>query len=83
MFYLIHRDQSDKNIARKLREEIDEIVGNSEPTYEITKKMKYAEAWYVSFSFVLKTRPVRLCVYFVYVAYKFPRLSALVALPFV
>lgn len=48
MFYLIHRDQSDKNIARKLREEIDEIVGDSEPTYEITKKMKYAEAWYVS-----------------------------------
>jgi phosphoribosyl-ATP pyrophosphohydrolase len=47
MFYLIHRDQSDKNIARKLREEIDEVIGDAEPTYETTKKMTYAEAWYV------------------------------------
>ncbi|KAG0278084.1 hypothetical protein BGZ95_004750 [Linnemannia exigua] len=44
MFYLIHRDSSDKNIARKLREEIDEVIGDAEPTYETTKKMKYAEA---------------------------------------
>ena len=47
MMYLIHTNASDKNIARKLREEVDEVMGDSEPTYESTKKMKYAEAWYV------------------------------------
>ncbi|KAF9921507.1 hypothetical protein FBU30_008446 [Linnemannia zychae] len=44
MFYLLHRDSTNKSILQKLRTEIDEVVGDSELTYETTKKMKYAEA---------------------------------------
>ncbi|KAG0216091.1 hypothetical protein BGX28_005986 [Mortierella sp. GBA30] len=45
MFYLMHRSSTDKNIARKLREEIDTVLGDEMPTYESSKHMKYAEAW--------------------------------------
>ncbi|KAF9963339.1 hypothetical protein BGZ65_004207 [Modicella reniformis] len=44
MFYLMHRSSSDKNIVRKLQQEIDEVLGGELPTYESYKKMKYAEA---------------------------------------
>ncbi|KAF9180890.1 hypothetical protein BGZ51_009641 [Haplosporangium sp. Z 767] len=44
MFYLMHRDSTDKNIAHKLREEIDRVLGDEMPTYESSKQMKYSEA---------------------------------------
>ncbi|KAF9116297.1 hypothetical protein BGX27_003605 [Mortierella sp. AM989] len=44
MFYLMHRTSSDKNIVRKLQEEIQNVLGDELPTYESSKKMKYAEA---------------------------------------
>ncbi|KAF9365875.1 hypothetical protein BGX34_007824 [Mortierella sp. NVP85] len=44
MFYLMHRSSADKNIVRKLQQEIDDVLGNEVPTYESYKKMKYAEA---------------------------------------
>ncbi|KAF9429582.1 Protein kinase alk2 [Podila epigama] len=44
MFYLMHRDSADKNIVHKLREEIDNVLGDDMPSYETTKAMKYAEA---------------------------------------
>lgn len=45
MFYLMHRSSADKNIVRKLRQEIEDVLGDELPTYESYKKMKYAEAW--------------------------------------
>ncbi|KAF9436991.1 hypothetical protein BGZ76_002346 [Entomortierella beljakovae] len=45
MFYLMHRSTSDKNITKKLRDEIQSVLGDDGvPTYESSKKMKYAEA---------------------------------------
>ncbi|KAI1314681.1 hypothetical protein EDD11_001893, partial [Mortierella claussenii] len=44
MFYLMYRSSTDKNIVRKLQQEIDEVLGDELPTYESSKKMKYAEA---------------------------------------
>ncbi|KAF8986427.1 hypothetical protein BGZ46_003534 [Entomortierella lignicola] len=44
MFYLMHRSSSDKNIVLKLQEEIETVLGDELPTYESSKKMKYAEA---------------------------------------
>ncbi|KAG0338708.1 hypothetical protein BG000_003520 [Podila horticola] len=44
MFYLMHRTSADKNIVVKLREEIDTVLGDSMPSYESSKEMKYAEA---------------------------------------
>lgn len=45
MFYLMHRASADKNIVRKLQEEIKTVLGDEMPTYESSKHMKYAEAW--------------------------------------
>ncbi|KAF9172093.1 hypothetical protein BGX21_005455 [Mortierella sp. AD011] len=44
MFYLMHRSSSDKNIVLRLQKEIDDVLGDGLPTYESSKKMKYAEA---------------------------------------
>ncbi|KAG0365159.1 cytochrome P450 [Gamsiella multidivaricata] len=44
MFYLMHRSSTDKNIVHKLRQEIKDVLGDDLPTYESSKKMKYAEA---------------------------------------
>ncbi|KAF8939038.1 cytochrome P450 [Dissophora ornata] len=44
MFYLMHRSSTDKNVVRKLHEEIENVLGDELPTYESYKKMKYAEA---------------------------------------
>ncbi|KAF9965337.1 hypothetical protein BGZ70_005027 [Mortierella alpina] len=44
MFYLMHRTSADKNIVRKLQEEIKTVLGDEMPTYESSKHMKYAEA---------------------------------------
>ncbi|KAF9586111.1 hypothetical protein BGW38_009562 [Lunasporangiospora selenospora] len=44
MFYLLHRSSTDKNIVKRLQEEIDTVLGDDEPTYESHKKMKFAEA---------------------------------------
>ncbi|KAF9940313.1 hypothetical protein BGZ75_000952 [Mortierella antarctica] len=44
MFYLMHRASADKNIIRKLQEEIKTVLGDEMPTYESSKHMKYAEA---------------------------------------
>ncbi|CAO3574463.1 unnamed protein product [Mortierella alpina] len=47
MFYLMHRTSADKSIVRKLQEEIKTVLGDEMPTYESSKHMKYAEAWYL------------------------------------
>ncbi|KAF9913788.1 hypothetical protein BX616_009568 [Lobosporangium transversale] len=44
MFYLMFRNSTDKDVAFKLRKEIEEVLGDQEPTYETYKQMKYAEA---------------------------------------
>ncbi|KAG0005569.1 hypothetical protein BGZ80_009865 [Entomortierella chlamydospora] len=43
LFYLLLRDGSDKSIT-KLVQEVDEVLGGTEPTSETFKKQKYAEA---------------------------------------
>lgn len=40
----MHRSSADKSIARKLREEIENVLGDDMPSYESSKQMKYAEA---------------------------------------
>ncbi|KAF9349163.1 hypothetical protein BGX26_012512 [Mortierella sp. AD094] len=44
IFYLLLRDGADKNIMNKLVQEVDEVLGGSAPSYETSKKQKYAEA---------------------------------------
>ncbi|KAG0365346.1 cytochrome P450 [Gamsiella multidivaricata] len=44
MFYLMHRQQADKNITKQLIEETDRILQGGEPTYDSTKQQKYAES---------------------------------------
>ncbi|KAG0339659.1 Protein kinase alk2, partial [Podila humilis] len=44
MFYLMHRNGADKNIVVKLREEIETVLGDTMPSYESSKSMKYSEA---------------------------------------
>ncbi|KAG0321315.1 hypothetical protein BGZ99_003964 [Dissophora globulifera] len=44
MFYLMHSSSADKNIAQKLRKEIEDVLGDDLPSYESSKKMVYAEA---------------------------------------
>ncbi|KAF9896915.1 hypothetical protein BX616_006509, partial [Lobosporangium transversale] len=43
-FYLMHRTQAGPEIVQKLVKETNDILGGGEPTYESTKKQKYAEA---------------------------------------
>ncbi|KAF9584844.1 hypothetical protein BGW38_004960 [Lunasporangiospora selenospora] len=43
-FYLLHRSQSNPDVIKRLREEGDTILHGGSPTYEDTKKQKYAEA---------------------------------------
>ena len=45
MFYLIYRDGADKDIAKNLTEEVDDVLQGGDPTYETHKQQKYAEAW--------------------------------------
>lgn len=45
MFYLVYRDGTDKEIAQKLTQEVDDVLQGGEPTYESYKQQKYAEAW--------------------------------------
>ncbi|KAF9362355.1 hypothetical protein BGX34_006345 [Mortierella sp. NVP85] len=44
MFYLIYRDGADKDIARNLTKEVDDVLQGRDPTYETHKQQKYAEA---------------------------------------
>ncbi|KAF9981186.1 hypothetical protein BGZ65_004231, partial [Modicella reniformis] len=44
MFYLIYRDGTDKNISKLLTQEVDDVLGGGDPTYETYKQQKYAEA---------------------------------------
>ncbi|KAF9334777.1 hypothetical protein BG006_001525 [Podila minutissima] len=44
MFYLLHRSSVNRGILPKLVSEISSSLGNSSPTYEVLKQMKYAEA---------------------------------------
>ncbi|KAF9427327.1 hypothetical protein BGZ76_002387 [Entomortierella beljakovae] len=46
-FALIYHGATDKEIAKKLREEADEIFKGSDPTYEQLKQMKYTEACFL------------------------------------
>ncbi|KAG0368788.1 hypothetical protein BGZ54_001157 [Gamsiella multidivaricata] len=43
-FYLMHRTEVQKDIVEKLVKETDDILQGQDPTYESTKKQKYAEA---------------------------------------
>ncbi|KAF9360361.1 hypothetical protein BGX26_009713 [Mortierella sp. AD094] len=44
MLYMIYRDGADENIAKTLIQEVDNILGESDPTYDTYKKQKYTEA---------------------------------------
>lgn len=55
MFYLIYRDDSDKNIQTTLVQEVDDVLGGSVPTYETFKNLKFVEAWYDHISKVPRT----------------------------
>ncbi|KAI8358585.1 cytochrome P450 [Mortierella sp. GBAus27b] len=44
MFYLLHRDVSDKDIIKNLTQEVDDVLGGGDPTYDTYKRQKYAEA---------------------------------------
>ncbi|KAF9898270.1 hypothetical protein BX616_004262, partial [Lobosporangium transversale] len=44
MFYLLHRDGTDKTIAKGLAAEADDVLGGQDPTYETYKRQKFAEA---------------------------------------
>ncbi|KAG0331604.1 Protein kinase alk2 [Podila horticola] len=57
MFYLIYRDDSDKNIQTTLVREVDDVLGGSIPTYETFKNLKFAEA-----CFYEVPRNLRYCV---------------------
>lgn len=46
MFYLINRDGTDKSIMKTLIQEVDDVLGESLPSYETHKQQRYAEAWY-------------------------------------
>ncbi|KAF8929918.1 hypothetical protein BGZ58_008601 [Dissophora ornata] len=43
-FYLMHRQQSDRDIVEQLVEETDRVLQGGEPSYESTKQQKFAEA---------------------------------------
>jgi len=45
MLYLIYRDGADKDIAKILTKEVDDVLQGGDPTYESYKQQKYAEAW--------------------------------------
>jgi len=45
MFYSIYRDVADKDIAKILIKEGDDVLQGGDPTYESYKQQKYAEAW--------------------------------------
>ncbi|KAK3829498.1 MAG: cytochrome P450 [Linnemannia elongata] len=44
MFYLIHRDSADKSVLQRLRDETEQVLQGTLPTYESTKLQKFAEA---------------------------------------
>ncbi|KAF9438569.1 hypothetical protein BGZ76_006789 [Entomortierella beljakovae] len=44
MFYLMHRSESNTEIISQLINEVDGVLGGLNPTYESTKRQKYAEA---------------------------------------
>ncbi|KAG0374905.1 hypothetical protein BGX24_009767 [Mortierella sp. AD032] len=44
MFYLIHRDSADKTVLERLRDETEQVLQGTLPTYESTKQQKFAEA---------------------------------------
>ncbi|KAF9998579.1 hypothetical protein BGZ65_005928, partial [Modicella reniformis] len=44
MFYLMHRTEAHPDIKKKLAQETDEILEGGNPSYESTKKQKYAES---------------------------------------
>ncbi|KAK3821893.1 MAG: cytochrome P450 [Benniella sp.] len=43
-FYSIYRDGTDKDIAKILTKEVDDVLQGGDPTYESYKQQKYAEA---------------------------------------
>ncbi|KAF9107650.1 hypothetical protein BGX27_008672 [Mortierella sp. AM989] len=44
MFYSLYRQDTDKGIANTLVQEVDDILGGSDPAYDTYKKQKFAEA---------------------------------------
>ncbi|KAF9109955.1 hypothetical protein BGX27_006952 [Mortierella sp. AM989] len=44
MFYLLLRDDTDKDIMARLVDEVDTVLEGADPTYESHKKQKYTEA---------------------------------------
>ncbi|KAF9200280.1 hypothetical protein BGZ49_009501 [Haplosporangium sp. Z 27] len=64
MFYLLLRDSADKNIMNKLVQEVDDVLGGSDPSYETHKKQRYAEACFYEALriFPMVPRNLRNCV---------------------
>ncbi|KAG0299830.1 hypothetical protein BGZ98_009720 [Dissophora globulifera] len=64
MFYSIFRDGTDEKIAHSLVREVDEVLGESEPSYMIFKKQKFAEACFYEALRVFPSFPrnLRVCV---------------------
>jgi len=58
MFYLLFRSQTNPQIVKKLVQEVDDVLKGQDPTYDTCKSMKYAEAWYVSSSWILSDRTI-------------------------
>ncbi|KAF9566421.1 hypothetical protein EC968_003765 [Mortierella alpina] len=47
MFYLMLRDGADKDIIKKLTQEVDDVLKGLKPTYTTHKQQKYAEACFL------------------------------------
>ncbi|KAF9925515.1 hypothetical protein BGZ67_008568 [Mortierella alpina] len=47
MFYLMLRDGADKDIIKKLTQEVDDVLKGQNPTYSTHKQQKYAEACFL------------------------------------
>ena len=45
MMFSMLRNETDSSVMQKLVREVDEVLGDSLPTYETHKRQKYAEAW--------------------------------------
>ncbi|KAF8934408.1 hypothetical protein BGZ58_005723 [Dissophora ornata] len=63
LFIEARDDDTDKSIAKTLIQEVDDVLGGLDPTYDTHKRQKYAEAWYGSLRiFPSLPRNMKLCV---------------------
>ncbi|KAF9200281.1 hypothetical protein BGZ49_009502 [Haplosporangium sp. Z 27] len=64
MFYLLLRDGADKDNMNRLVQEVDDVLGGSDPSYETYKKQKYTEACFYEALrvFPMVPRNLRSCV---------------------